>query len=112
MNRGFVLLFVLFVGLGLARPAAGQEVGDPVVTFASVLANRAVLIGTNCENETAYWVEPYGGMTILASHSPGGPLVATLPIPFPTPRPTPESDWCPGALVPGAPPGKPDGLIN
>jgi hypothetical protein len=107
MTRGFVLLVCLGLALGLARPVLAQQVGDPVSTFAMVGGNRAVLITTPCDTGAipAYWVKPYGGMTILASASPGGPLLATLPIPWPTPDPGPESGWCPGTIVPGAPPG-------
>lgn len=107
MTRGLVLLVSLAVAVGLARPASAQQVGDPVSTVAMVLANRAVLITTPCTDGAipAYWVKPYGGMTILASASPGGPLLATLPLPWPTPDPGPESGWCPGTIVPGAPPG-------
>jgi hypothetical protein len=50
-------------------------------------------------------VKPYGGMTILASASPGGSVLAALPIPWPNPDPGPESGWCPGTYVPGPPPG-------
>jgi hypothetical protein len=107
MTRGFALLIGLMVGFGIARPAAAQQVGDPVVTVAMVLANRAVMITTPCNSGSipAWWVKPYGGMTILASGTPGGPLLGTLPIPWPTPDPEPESGWCPGTIIPGAPPG-------
>jgi hypothetical protein len=107
MTRGLVLLLGLTVGFGIARPAAAQQVGDPVTTIAMVLANRALLINTPCNSGAipAWWVKPYGGMTILASATPGGPLLGSLPIPWPVPDPGPESGWCPGALIPGAPPG-------
>lgn len=107
MTRGIVLLVSLPIAVGLARPATAQQVGDPVTTVAMVLANRAVMITTPCTDGAipAYWVKPYGGMTILASASPGGPLLASLPIPWPNPDPGPESGWCPGTIVPGAPPG-------
>lgn len=107
MTRGFVVVLGLMVGLSVARPATAQQIGDPVTTIARVLANRAVIITAACDSGAipAWWVKPYGGMTILASGSPGGPLLASLPIPWPVPDPGPESGWCPGAIVPGAPPG-------
>jgi hypothetical protein len=74
---------------------------------ALVLGNRAVGISTLCGPGSipAWWVQPYGGMTILASASPGGTLLGTVPIPWPVPDPGPESGWCPGTVIPGAPPG-------
>jgi hypothetical protein len=108
MTRGFVLLLGLIVGFGFARPALAQQVGDPVPTVALVLGNRAVMITTpQCGPGAipAWWVQQYGGVTILASASPGGPLLGILPIPWPVPDPGPESGWCPGIVVPGAPPG-------
>ena len=107
MTRGFVVVLSVAVGLGVAQPAAAQQIGDPVTTIARVLANRAVMVTTACNSGAipASWVKPYGGMTILASASPGGPLLARLPIPWPVPDPGPESGWCPTVIVPGAPPG-------
>jgi hypothetical protein len=108
MTRGFLTLIGVAVALGLARPALAQHVGDPVPTIALALANQAVMISTTqCGPGSlpAWWVKPFGGMTILASSSPGGPLLATLPVPWPTPDPDPESGWCPGAIVVGPPPG-------
>ncbi len=109
MTRGLALLLGLTIVFGVVRPAAAQkQVGDPVNTMASVAPNRSVMIlTTECGPGSlpAGWVKAYGGVTILASASPGGPLLGTLPIPWPVPDPGPESGWCPFSIIPGVPPG-------
>jgi hypothetical protein len=107
MTRAMTLVVALTIVAVGAGSAGAQQTGDPVPTRASVIGpgSRTVVIDTDCGGTTAYWVEPYGGMTILASFSPGGAPVARLPILFPNPRPGIESNWCPFVVVPGAPPG-------
>jgi hypothetical protein len=105
---------LLLVGHAASAESAGP--GDP---FPFALAGGSsfpvVLIGGNC-NEPGYeaWEAAVaaGGATILASYSPGGPVIATIPLPAqlePPPGLTPDEagtyQWCPSYTVIGPPPG-------
>jgi hypothetical protein len=107
MTRGLVLLLGLTLGFAFARPAAAQTTGDPF-PFTATTNNTSVIVLGSCGpdgpgfNHIAYAL---GGASILASASPGGPLLASLPLPAGTLSAEQQAAYCPIAIIPGAPPG-------
>lgn len=107
MTRGLVLMLGVVVGLGVARPAAAQATGDPL-PFVVGSTGRTVVVFGGCgpgagDGQRALAL---GGGSILASATPGGPLLASLPLPAPANMTLEESiKYCPGVFIPGVPPG-------
>lgn len=89
-----------------ATPSFGQQVGDPIDTHAFVSPGGTVALVTDASCVPAFGspAEALGGATLLASATPGGPLLASLPL-RPVKPSNPDERWCPGIFVPGPPPG-------
>lgn len=110
--RKTAVLMVLVVETAWARPASAQTIklGDPIPTKVAVVQNGArVDINADCTYDDDIGLDVgeglhmYGGATLLASATPGGPLLATVPMP---PQVVGSDDtWCPNLRVPGPPPG-------
>lgn len=86
----------------LALPAAAQQ-GAPVTGQFSSAGPAGVFVaweGTEEDPEHLVEAAALGGFTLLGSLSAGGPVIASLPLPWPPPAPRP-----PVFIVPNVPPG-------
>lgn len=104
MTRGLVRTLMFGAALAAAGVASAQTPGDPYPFVTSGTSTTVLVLGS-CDEDTVLGAIALGGTTVLASHSPGGPLVASVPRPYPSPPPPPEAGWCPSLFVPGPPPG-------
>lgn len=97
----FAILAVTYVA-----PASAQQLGDPIDTHAFVVPGglAALISDASCIPAAGSPAEQLGGATLLASATPGGPLLASLPL-RPVPPANSDERWCPGISIPGPPPG-------
>jgi hypothetical protein len=118
---GVVRIGMLLIAVAWATPVLAQDggltpgVGVPIWPFDAYVGlapglpaglpippslARTVTIGdAQCIENEFGTAREFGGATVLVSSSPGGPVIATLPIY------AGGLTWCARATVPGAPPG-------
>lgn len=102
---GWLLAVGVMVVAGTG-PAFAQAVGDPFPFDYFVTPDgRYLSITGQCQmdDELADNAMLLGGATLFASTSPGGPVLAAVPLP--KPGPGYEFQYCPGFSLNGPPPG-------
>lgn len=106
MRRIAVLLGMAFMVAAGVAPVSAQAVGDPFPFDYFVTPDgRSLSITGQCQmdDELADNAMLLGGATLFASTSPGGPVLAAVPLP--KPGPGYEFQYCPGFSLNGPPPG-------
>jgi hypothetical protein len=83
---------------------AYAQIGAPVSTVAFEINGAAIIEPEGRGGELEDAIHQFG-ITLLVSHSPGGPLIASVSQTPPFPRANPESPEEIGFAFPGAPPG-------
>ncbi|MEZ5289701.1 MAG: hypothetical protein R2745_01320 [Vicinamibacterales bacterium] len=104
MTRALTLLAALAAVGGPPVPAAAQTTGDPFPFLANATPSTVFVLG-GCDNTNRHIVYGLGGASVLASSSPGGPLLASVPLPAGTLSAEDQANYCPSLVVPGPPPG-------